>query len=279
MAEFTNRTPSRRAPRRRRGCAISIFNILSAMLLVAALIMAAVFLIVFAVPGILPASLADTLGITVQQEPAATPTLVALAVVPTLTPSNTPAPVLEPTWTPGPSQPTVTPVPPINTLRPTLTPSITPTFPPSTPTRTPTATPTETPTPGPSPTATNTRSPFPFTKTDNSPFYLQNFANSAGCDWLGAAGEVLDVNGNPVASGRYQVHVWEGDFDTRVGVGSAPAYSPSGWEVFVFNAPAVRDLSVQLETMNGTAVSQIYRITTRASCNQNLVRLDFRQNH
>ena len=37
-------------------------------------------------------------------------------------------------------------------------------------------------------TATATFSPFPFTKDLASPQYLQNFANSAGCNWMGVAG-------------------------------------------------------------------------------------------
>jgi hypothetical protein len=61
-------------------------------------------------------------------------------------------------------------------------------------------------------------------------------------------------------------------------VGTAPAYSPSGWEQFLFDSPVVRDYEIQLETGSGTAVSPIYAVQTRASCNQNLVRFDFIQN-
>lgn len=182
------------------------------------------------------------------------------------------------THTPVPAGDTSTPVP-INTLRPTLTPSVTPTFPPPTPTRTPTPTPTDTPTPGPSATATATFSPFPFTKDQRSPQYLQNFANNAGCNWMAIAGEVFDLEGNPVAPGQYVVHVWDAGIDKRAIVGDAPAYGPSGYEQFLFDAPRVQDHSVQLETSSGTAVSQVYRVQTRASCNQNLVYFTFTQNH
>ena len=96
---------------------------------------------------------------------------------------------------------------------------------------------------------------------------------------MGIAGEVLDLSRNPVPAGSYRVHVWGSGIDERVSVGSAPDYSPSGWEQFLFDSPIVRDYNVQLETANGTAVSQVYNVTTRASCNQNLLRLDFLQNH
>jgi hypothetical protein len=218
------------------------------------------------------------------------PTLVAVAASPTPRPTDTPTEVpldtptkavvvvLPPTLTPAAQEETSTRAP-VNTVRPSLTPSTTPTLPPPTPTRTPTPTPTDTPTPGPSPTATNTRSAFPFTKDLVSPQYLQNYANSAGCNWLGIAGEVIDVNGNPVSHGAYRVHVWDSGVDAWVVVGDSPAYGPSGFEQFLFDAPRVQEHNVQLETANGTAVSQVYRVQTRASCNQNLLYFVFAQNH
>jgi hypothetical protein len=99
---------------------------------------------------------------------------------------------------------------------------------------------------------------------------LQNFANNAGCGWLGIAGEVLDLNRNPVPLDSYRVHVWGSGIDERVVVGGAPSYGPSGWEQFVFDSPVMRDYNVQLESPNGTAVSQIYRVQTRPNCNENL---------
>jgi hypothetical protein len=285
MAEFNPVPRSRRAGRgRRRSLVSSIVNMLSAMFLIATLLVLLAAAAIYVAPNLLPANVATILGLSRSSMPEAAPTLMALAEVPTLTPTYTPepvtaAPLLVATWTPVSAEPVAAPLQPTNTLRPPLTPSITPTFPPATPTRTPTPTPTETPTPGPSPTITQTRSPFPFTKSDHTPFYLQNFANQAGCNWMGIAGEVLDLNRNPAPSGQYRVHIWESGIDQRVPVGGAPAYGPSGWEQFLFDSPVVRDYSVQLETVNGTPVSQVYRVTSRASCNQNLIRLDFVRNH
>lgn len=203
------------------------------------------------------------------------PTLVAVAQVPTNTPLPTKDP-LQPTFTPPVIEeilPTATP-----TRRPTLTPSITSTLPPATPTRTPSATPTLTPSPGPSPTATYTRSPFPFNKSIDSPLYIRNFANTAGCNWMGVAGEVQDLNGGQVAAGQYRIHVYGSGIDARVNAGSATAYGQSGWEQFLLDKPEVRTYNVQLETSSGTAVSQAYQFQTRASCNENLVYIIFQQN-
>ncbi|MCA9972276.1 MAG: hypothetical protein KC425_18770 [Anaerolineales bacterium] len=262
-----------------------LFNVLTAMFFVLAFLVVIGLVVVFLAPGLLEGT--PLAGLVRQAEPEPVidgpidvPTLAPIAIVPTPLPTATPN-LLQPTWTP-----LAAALPPTNeplaTLGPTLTPSVTPVFPSRTPTKTATPTPTNTPTetpPGPPPTASPTRSEFIFTRSDISPFYLQNFANNAGCEWMGIAGEVLDLNRNPVAAGSYRVHVWGSGIDQRVSVGSAPDYSPSGWEQFLFNSPTIRDYNVQLETASGTAVSQVYSVQTRSSCNQNLVRFDFVQNH
>ncbi|MBK6327856.1 MAG: hypothetical protein IPF56_18250 [Chloroflexi bacterium] len=263
------------------GCVGSLLNVLTAALLSLALLLIVLFLLLLVWPA--GRETAVNLASRVQRQwqgeaPTSTPlpTAASLAVLPTLT-----ATPLQPTWTPLPPQATAT-ARPTTTSRPTNTPSPVPTFPTRTPTPTHTPTPSNTPTetpPGPSPTASATRSQYLFTKSNTSPFYLQNYANNAGCGWMGIAGEVLDLSGNPVAAGSYVVHVWGSGVDSRLQVGSAPDYSPSGWEQFLFDSPVIRDYEVQLESSSGTAVSQAYRVQTRASCNQNLVRFDFVQNH
>lgn len=121
--------------------------------------------------------------------------------------------------------------------------------------------------------------PHPFAKDEFSPHYLQNFANNAGCNWLGIAGEVFGLDNEPVPYGEYRVHIWDSGIDARVTVGDAPAYGPSGYEQFLFDAPRLQEHNIQLETATGTAVSQAYRVRTRASCNQNLLYFVFKQYH
>ena len=270
------------------GCGNAVTNLLVALLLVAALLLTCAFLVFLLFPGKAPQiKLLDRwlapnpAGVNLSEiEPGAgKPTLAAVAVIPS--PTITLTPSIEPTWTPRPSLPTATPIP-AYTLSPSKTPTPLPTFPSKTPTPTYTPTPTDTPTAtptGPTPTPSPTRSQYPFTKSDNSPFYLQNWANNAGCGWMGVAGIVLDLDRNPVPAGQYQVHVWGSGIDERPLVGGAPDYGPSGWEQFLLDRTEVREYNVQLETVNGTAVSQIYRVQTKASCSQNLLQLDFVQNH
>ncbi len=270
------------------GCGSAIINSVVALLVLAALLLTCGFLTFLIFPDKAPEI--NVLDRWLTPNPAdvnleeikpdeGMPTLAAVAVIPSPTVTLTPS--IEPTWTPRPSGPTATPIP-AYTLSPSKTPTPIPTFPSKTPTPTYTPTPTNTPTitpTGPTPTPSPTRSQFPFTKSNNSPFYLQNWANNAGCSWMGVAGEVLDLNRNPVATGQYRVHVWGSGIDERPLVGGAPDYGPSGWEQFLLNKTEVREYNVQLETVNGTAVSQVYRVQTRASCSQNLLQIDFVQNH
>lgn len=262
------------------GCLRTFFNIVGALVGLGILVALVAFVILFFFPQ-QAATVMNAFGIGSAPPPVeqrATPTLVAVAVVPTPLPTNTRSAEILPTFTPA-APATAIPAAPTNTRSPTSEPSITPTFPPPTSTRTPTPTPTSTATEGPTPTETATRSDFPFTKDVISPIYLTNFANNAQCNWMGMAGEVLDLDRNQVPTGSYVVHVWGSGIDQRVAVGTAPAYAPSGWEVFLNNAPAVRDYNVQLESPQGTPVSQVYAVQTRASCDENLVYFVFVQNH
>ena len=276
--------------RKKKGCFNRLANLLAILIFLAAFVLggSAIYFIItsdqqISVDAILQQLDRRSNSLLSETLPTVVPTADVPTALPTPTPTATPdGSVLLSTWTPIPIPPTGTPRP-TNTKAPTRTPSPIPTFPSKTPTPTRTPTPTWTPTPtptGPTPTPAPTRSAFPFTKSDISPFYLQNFSNNAGCSWSGVAGSVFGLDGNPTQIGRYRVHVWgDGLGDKYVTAGSFPIYSDSGWELFLFDSPTVQELNIQLESENGTAVSQLYRIQTRNSCDQNLLRIDFVQNH
>ncbi|MBN1966270.1 MAG: hypothetical protein JW910_16600, partial [Anaerolineae bacterium] len=161
----------------------------------------------------------------------------------------TPSPYL-PSWTPSPG-PSDTPTPTITytpsftpTPRPsqTNTPGPTPTrtpWPTETPTHTPTFTPTMTFTPSPTglpPTATNTLTPFAFIIQPGTPNLRANFANQAGCNWQGVAGQAVTQTGDAVIG--VQVRVWGdsiGELFTITGTNSF--YGPSGWEMPLDSKP------------------------------------------
>ncbi len=171
---------------------------------------------------------------------------------------------LPPTWTPT-ASPTITPTPP-----PSFTPTITPTPTPRPPTRTPIP-----PTLTPSVTPRVTRSPYLFTYelTYEPPYY--------GCNWLGVAGMVQDLDGNALKD--YPVHVWGGGIDVVVNSGSKQMYGDSGWEQFFLAQPTEMKgvFHVQLHSPYGEhpPVSADIVLNYEGFCSMSLARVIFTKNH
>jgi hypothetical protein len=199
-----------------------------------------------------------------------------------VTPNNTSGvPTLPPEWTHTPT-PTITDTPlpsdtpvdtPTSTERPTATSTPTITL---TPSKTPTITPT-----GPTLTPTKTRSAFQFTLQNDQPAYLKNFANTAGCSWMGAAGQVFDLKGSTMLN--LTVHIEGGglNYDVFTGDPRFAAYGPGGYELYIGNQAkdTTDDYRVQLRSATGQPLSDVYVIRTFADCNKNLILVNFVQNH
>lgn len=193
------------------------------------------------------------------------PTLPTVAELPTLTP--TARGVLPPTWTPGPTkEPTLTPTP-----RPTFTP-----LPTETPFNlfTPTATPTE----------TLSLAGLPYSVAAGSPVAISSvtFHPEAGCNWMGVAGQVLDLSGAPVSTGVViQLSgVLEGEFlDITSLTGIAPQYGQSGYEFTLKDTPLASNntLWVQLLDQSGAPLSEKIYFETFEDCNRNLTFINFKQ--
>jgi hypothetical protein len=211
--------------------------------------------------------------------PTLTPTL-TLTPLPTRTDTPTPTATLTPTFTPSPTDtPTITNTPTI-TLTITLSPTKTLIPPTPTPTRTPTPTitltPTFTPSPtGPSPTPTNTLSPYPFRVQPSSLILRENYANAAGCNWQGIAGQVTTDRGDPVVG--IQVRVRGDDIgDVATITGTNTFYGPSGWEVVIGSQTNNNRYQVALYA-EGVQVSPTVEIVFPNLCQQNLATVNFIQ--
>lgn len=202
----------------------------------------------------------------------ATATATALPPTFTLTPTETLSPT--PSTTPSPS-----PVPSAtitDTPAPTLTPSQT-----LTPVASFTPTPSITPTGA---TPTFTASPSPFLFSVPQPVQLaRNFANSAQCAWQGIGGQVVNLTGTPFV-GNLVVHVYNNQTDTRVPIGSnsfygttGPNAETSGWEVKVGDAVNSLLYFVELESQNGTQVSDTVQVQFSGSCDANVAVITFVQ--
>lgn len=134
-------------------------------------------------------------------------------------------------------------------------------------------------TPLPTITLTRTLSPFPFTLQDGNPYYFQNFANTAGCNWLGIAGQVFDLSGNVMLN--LIVHLEGGGLNMDAITGARIEYGPGGYELYLGNTPIdTTDVyRIQLRTATAQPLSDFYVIPTFADCKKNLVLVNFVQNH
>ncbi len=177
-------------------------------------------------------------------------------------PANIPA---QPTFTPAPPDfgPTMTTTPPPPDFGPTMT--ITPTS------------------PGFGPTATITPPPFSTSSAGTLPFvqieevaYTENIMNDAGCDWQGAAGVVVDMNGTPV-TGDFYVRIITSGEAYRVPVTNNSVFGEGGWEQKLADAPTFAQVSVQLTDVIGNPLSTAVPITFPGTCEGNLAVVYFMQ--
>lgn len=172
---------------------------------------------------------------------------------------------------------------------PTPLPSPTPTV---TPLPTATATPTATQTPvvggaGVTPTQAQTESvaatlpqytlsPFPFTV---KPIKFAANTTQDGCQWQSIAGTVVDLAGKPIKGLAIRVAGSNGNIDEVHYSGTALTFGESGFEVFLGAIPREDQYTVQLLGRTGAPISDTINITTRIGCDQNVVIVNFVQNH
>ncbi len=254
-----------------------LLNVLAVLLVVLSCVGLGAVAAVFAAPDIVPLAFRAPTEPVLIAIPTATltPPVTATSLVPTFPSTWTPqfTPTDTPTKPPT-NTPTETPVPtdtPTFTLTPskTLTPTAT-----LTPSKTPTFTPT-----GPTPTRTRTQAPYPYVLQNGRATYMANWTNTAGCRWLGIAGQVFDLSGRAV-QGLY-VHLEGGGLTMDGPTGSKTIYGQGGYELFladhVFNTTDT--YKVQLRDGAGNPLSDWYAIPTFEDCSKNLILVNFTQDH
>lgn len=230
-----------------------VWNTLTVLVLISVLCVGLGFLVIF----INPSSAFN---------PFPPPTLPAELAFPTIT--NTPRSVLPATWTPQPTgEPTATETP-----RPTAT---------QIPTETPFSLFTETPTSEVSPTPVLG---MPYDVAPGSPVAISSvtFHPEAGCNWMGVAGQVLDLSGAPVSTGVViQLSgVYGGQFVEKTSLtGIAPQYGQAGYEFYLGDTPIASNetLWVQLLDQAGAPLSSKIYFQTFEDCERNLVFLNFKR--
>ncbi|MBI3360795.1 MAG: hypothetical protein HY023_06760 [Chloroflexi bacterium] len=257
------------------------FNILTVLLLVMTCLIGVCYLLVAVNPNFPLNPLKPAPLPTIMPTPAPTGTSLAdvfpTALPPSATPTDTETPqpassIASPTPS-EPVSPTVanpTP-PPLITHTPTAVASLTQAAT-ATATRTATAS-------GPTLTPTNTLSALPFTLQPGNPTYQPNFANTAGCNWMGIAGQAFDLSGRPVIG--LIVHLTWPDGTQDSLTGSKPVYGAGGYEFFLTSQPIERQgvYHIQLLNSSGSPLSDSITVDTKSDCDKNLIKVNFVQNH
>ncbi|MBG0770921.1 MAG: hypothetical protein H0S82_04390, partial [Anaerolineaceae bacterium] len=132
----------------------------------------------------------------------------------------------------------------------------------------------------PTPEPTATPDPTPYVLQDGNPLYLANFVHtSAGCDWLGVAGQVFDANGEPIpdlfiVAGQDSVSE-SNQWAARTGL--SINYGPGGYEIQLSNqsTATTQDYWVQVVNQSGAVLSDRVYFDTFEDCTRNLVLINF----
>ncbi len=231
-----------------------LWNVLTVVMLVVALCVGGVYLMIFINPNS---------GLN----PFPPPALPEVAQLPSPTP--TPKNLLPPTWTATVTlEPTIT-----NTPEPSKTPENTPEnlvveddgapLPPQ-----------------------QELGDMPIVLHDGSPQYIpaSSFHPDQGCDWLGVAGQVIDINGAPVqgllieVGGKLNGNV-VGNPTILQATGLAKAYGEAGYEVQLAEEPLESNGTIWVQVIDqaGLPLSEKIYFYTFDSCEKNLVIIYFRQ--
>ena len=226
-----------------------VWNILTVLVLLTTVCAGIMFLAVFINPSLGPFP------------PPAMPVRVELD-----TPTPTPKSVLPPTWTP--------------------------TIPPPEPTATNTPVVVDTPIPtqqataegGDTDTGENPGEGMPVIPHEGSPQDISSGAWHAGCDWLGVAGQVVDLEGASVVGLIIELG---GNLDGKqignptllTSTGLATGYGPGGYEIKLADKPveSLQSLWIRVLDQAGLPLSDKIYFDTFTDCDKNLIILYFKQ--
>lgn len=144
------------------------------------------------------------------------------------------------------------------------------------------ATPADASTPAPTTTAKPVTGGFAFAlQTDPASISSVLYRPEWGCEWLGLAGNAVDMQNSPVKGIRVQVGGFLGanKVDLLSLTGTALQYGQAGYEFTLAEAPAASKgkLWVQLLDQSDLPLSDKIYFDTFDSCEQNLIIINFKQ--
>ena len=100
-----------------------------------------------------------------------------------------------------------------------------------------------------------------------------------GCDSWGVAGQVFGMQSDAVFG--MAIYLEGGNMSLEAFSGAAPGYGLGGYQIQVNSAPAntTTTYRLQLRDLAGLSVSDWYYLKTSDQCSQNLIKVNFVQNH
>lgn len=158
-----------------------------------------------------------------------------------------------------------------------------------------TSPPTETATPPPSatPTATETSLPEPLVEPTETPVPRPPFGvlpdapilttaflrTEEGCSWMGVAGQVFGINGEPITDIVVVVtgNIGGRPFEGLGYTGSATGYGPGGYEITISGSVEQGIFWIQIFDAEENPLSAPFSFTMEPDCQKNLALINFRQ--
>jgi hypothetical protein len=105
----------------------------------------------------------------------------------------------------------------------------------------------------------------------------------AGCNWMGVAGQAVDINNAPVLYLAIHISGSLGGkyIDYISATGTAPNYGRSGFEFYLGDKPlaSINTLTIQLTDQQSLPLTEPIKLTTFGDCSKNLVLIRFKQVH
>ena len=115
---------------------------------------------------------------------------------------------------------------------------------------------------------------YPFALTSEGLQYTANL-NGRGCEWQSIAGTVTQPDGS--ALNGYRVRVTGESIDSTVFSGTSQSFGAGGFEFPLASAPFAQLVLVQLFSPEGAPLSDLVAVEARATCEENVITLNFRQ--
>jgi hypothetical protein len=114
----------------------------------------------------------------------------------------------------------------------------------------------------------------------NTPAYVINFLHpELGCSYLGVAGQVFDLNGEPIEGKIVEVTGNINHIPVLVLTltGSQDKIGPGGYEIQLASTPfsSNQEIFIRIYDKDGKALSDLIPIQTYSDCNKNLIILNF----